>query len=83
MKTASVLDLPQGIPAILAWLHEGETVLLLESNGDPVGRIVPEAKPKPLAETDRKSLFASRFAPLERIPDRDLSGLVAENRGER
>ena len=41
MKTASVLDLPQGMPAILAWLHDGETVPLLESNGDPIGRIVP------------------------------------------
>lgn len=84
MKTASVLDFPQGLPAILSWLHEGETVLLLEQNGTPVARIVPEARPhRPDAGGDLKALFARRFAPLDRVPDRDLSAIVSENRGDR
>jgi antitoxin (DNA-binding transcriptional repressor) of toxin-antitoxin stability system len=84
MKTASVLDLPEGLPAILLWLQEGETVLLLEQNGTPVGRIVPEPKPALTKRgSDLKALFAKRFAPLDHVFHRDLSGVVSENRGDR
>lgn len=32
---------------------------------------------------DQRELFARRFAPLATVPDRDLSAIVTENRGER
>ena len=76
MKTASIQDLQQGLAAILTWLQQGETIILLQNNGRPLGRIVPEGE-------SQKSLFARRFAPLPSVPDRDLSAIVAENRGER
>lgn len=87
MKTASILDFAEELPVILSWLHEGETVLLLEQNGTPIGRIVPEPKPKPApssnGEGELRALFTQRFSPLDHVPDRDLSGIVAENRGDR
>lgn len=83
MKTASVLDLPQGFAAILTWLHEGETVVLLEKDGNPLGRIVPERKVREAATSDRRELFARRFAPLANVPVRNLGDIVDENRGER
>ncbi len=30
----------------------------------------------------RRELFSRRFAPLASVPERDLSDLVSENRGE-
>lgn len=32
--------------------------------------------------SSRSELFARRFAPLNAVPDRDLSDIVNENRGE-
>jgi hypothetical protein len=37
--------------------------------------------PSPTASS-RSELFARRFAPLNAVPDRDLSDIVNENRGE-
>ncbi|MDI1314425.1 hypothetical protein [Prosthecobacter sp.] len=37
--------------------------------------------PSPAASS-RSELFARRFAPLNSVPDRDLSDIVNENRGE-
>ncbi len=34
------------------------------------------------AASSRSELFARRFAPLNAVPDRDLSDIVNENRGE-
>lgn len=34
------------------------------------------------AATGRRELFSRRFAPLVSVPDRDLSDIVNENRGE-
>ena len=81
MKTASIQDLPQGFPAILTWLQEGETIVLLQKNGQALGRIVPEPKVSEPDSTGRRELFAKRFAPLATVPDRDLGAIVAENRG--
>lgn len=36
----------------------------------------------PPAASSRSELFARRFAPLASVPDRDLSDVVNENRGE-
>lgn len=82
MKTASIQDLPQGFPAILTWLQAGETIVLLQTNGRPLGRIIPEARAgEPEAMKSRSEQFARRFAPLAAVPDRDLSDIVTENRG--
>ena len=35
------------------------------------------------AASGQRELFAQRFAPLASVPARDLSDVVAENRGER
>lgn len=43
-----------------------------------------EILPPPAAPAcDQRELFARRFAPLGSVPPRDLSDVVAENRGER
>lgn len=39
-----------------------------------------EAAPETSSEA-RRELFARRFAPLSTAPERDLSGIVNENRG--
>lgn len=36
----------------------------------------------PTAASARRELFARRFAPLAAVPDRDLSDILDENRGE-
>jgi len=44
-----------------------------------------EAKAEPVVSptaTSRHELFSRRFAPLASVPDRDLSDIVNENRGE-
>ena len=82
MKTASILDLPDGLSGILAWVQQGETVILLQEDGHPLGRIVPERMKQPDNSAQRVELFRRRFAPMASVPDRDLSSIVAENQGE-
>ena len=81
MKTAVTQDLANQSSAILAWLHEGETILLVE-NGEPLGRIVPERRAGVPKSIDRRELFSRRFAPLSTTSSRDLADIVNENRGE-
>ena len=81
MKTAVVQDLALPSSAILAWLKAGETIVLVQ-DGEPLGRIVPEKPAAPRQMEARRELFARRFAPLVRVPDRDLSDIVNDNRGE-
>lgn len=80
MKTAVANDLAIQSSAILAWLHEGETILLVE-DGKPLGRIVPEKRGAAATTANRRELFARRFAPLHTVPCRELSDIVNENRG--
>lgn len=80
MKTAFVHDFSGSFAPLLAWLQQGETVVLLKDDGQPLGKFVPElpvASPT-VAERER---FACRFAPLASVPARDLSEIVVENRG--
>ena len=81
MKTAVVQDLALPSASILAWLRAGETIMLVQ-NGEPLGRIVPEKAVQPHQAEQRRELFARRFAPLAVVPDRDLSDIVNDNRGE-
>lgn len=81
MKTASIHDFAEGFAPVLAWLQAGETVVVLKDDGQPLGRFVPEAPAVPGMGEERQERFARRFAPLDRVPERDLSDLVAENRG--
>jgi antitoxin (DNA-binding transcriptional repressor) of toxin-antitoxin stability system len=81
MKTAVTQDLALQSSAILAWLHAGETVMLVE-DGQPLGRIVPEKRTSAAQPASRRELFARRFAPLSTVPSRDLSDIVNDNRGE-
>ena len=81
MKTAVTQDLALQSSVILAWLHAGETVLLMQ-DGEPLGRIVPEKPAVPRPMEHRREIFACRFAPLATVPNRDLSDIVSENRGE-
>jgi hypothetical protein len=41
-----------------------------------------ETKEEPSMRSHRRELFSRRFAPLASVPERDLSDLVNENRGE-
>ena len=81
MKTAVAKDLALQSSVILAWLHDGETIMLLE-DGQPLGRIVPEKRASTASQSSRSELFARRFAPLSAVPNRDLTDIVNENRGE-
>ena len=81
MKTAVVQDRALPSSAILAWLQAGETIVLVQ-DGEPLGRIVPEKAGQPRPMEPRRELFARRFAPLATVPERDLSDIVSDNRGE-
>ncbi len=81
MKTAVTHDLALQSSVILAWLHAGETIMLVE-DGQPLGRIVPEKRASAAQSSGRRELFARRFAPLPTVPNRDLSDIVNDNRGE-
>ena len=81
MKTAVAQDLALRSSDILAWLRAGETIVLVQ-DGETLGRIVPEKPATPARKEHRRELFARRFAPLATVPDRDLSDIVNENRGE-
>ena len=76
MKTASIRDFAEGSARVLAWLQAGETVAVLQDDGRPLGKFVPA----PDTGTELQERFARRFAPLDRVPDRDLSDIVTENR---
>lgn len=41
-----------------------------------------ETTEEPSMMFQRRELFSRRFAPLASVPERDLSDLVSENRGE-
>lgn len=71
MKPASILDLPDVLPAIM--LQEGETVFLLEKN------VAPQCP----HSGKTKALFAQRFAPLDNVVAPDLSSTVSKNCGDR
>jgi hypothetical protein len=47
-----------------------------------LGDEVTEDATRPPSATSRHELFSRRFAPLVSVPDRDLSDIVNENRGE-
>lgn len=81
MKTAVVQDRALPSSAILAWLQAGETIVLVQ-NGEALGRIVPEKTLQPCKSEQRREVFARRFAPLATVPDRDLSDVVNDNRGD-
>jgi hypothetical protein len=42
----------------------------------------PEKQSSTMQSDTRREVFARRFAPLASVPDRDLSDIVSENRGE-
>ena len=81
MKTAFIQDFSQSAAPLLAWLQQGETVALLKENGQLLGKFVPEQPAGPGAITEQQELYRRRFAPLASVPQRDLSDIVAENRG--
>ena len=81
MKTAFIHDFAEGFSPLFAWLQQGETVVLLKDDGQPLGRFVPESPAAASPTTAERERFARRFAPLASVPARDLSDIVAENRG--
>ncbi len=81
MKTASIRDFAEGFAPVLAWLQAGEMVVVLKDDGQPLGRFVPEVPAAPDTDEELRDRFARRFAPLAHVPERDLSAIVAENRG--
>lgn len=81
MKTAFVHDFAAGFAPLLGWLQQGETVVLLKDDGQPLGKFVPEAPAAASPNPAERERFARRFAPLASVPARDLSDIVAENRG--
>lgn len=82
MKTATIDEVGGTLEPVLDWLQQGETILLLKKDGRPLGRFVPESSPSPMSEAERRELYARRFAPLDSLPQRDLSDIVSENRGD-
>ena len=81
MKTATARDLRNHFASIATWLEQGETVVLTR-RGQTLGRIVPEPKKVKATARKQRDLFAKRFAPLSKVPRRNLVDIVAENRGE-
>ena len=56
--------------------------LLRDSLALALGVEVAEKTTLQPAAASRRELFSRRFAPLAAMPDRDLSDIVNENRGE-
>ena len=72
MKTASVQQLPQQWPQILAWVAAGEEVEVTEQE-KVIARVVPATQPDLLERA--KKIWG------EQPPGKPLSELVAEARG--
>ena len=81
MKTASVRDLRQNFPRVLAWIEEGEEVAITLRR-EEIARLVPRPRRKvprrPLPDIAKrlKRVFGSRI-----IPDQTMQQIIAENKG--
>ena len=81
MKTASVRDLRQDFPRILAWLEAGEEVAITLRR-QAVARLIPlpqknQAK-RPLPDITRRlqKVFGSKV-----IPDKTMRAIIEQDRG--
>jgi antitoxin (DNA-binding transcriptional repressor) of toxin-antitoxin stability system len=78
MKTASVRDLRQNFPRVMAWIAEGEPVALTMRR-KVVARLVPEPPPAP-AQPDFRARFG-RPAPAGAKREKSVVTLLAHERG--
>jgi antitoxin (DNA-binding transcriptional repressor) of toxin-antitoxin stability system len=82
MKTASVRDLRQHFPRVLAWIQSGEEVAITLRR-EEIARLVPRRKKKLPTQpfpnlTERlKRVFGSTT-----IPDQAMHTIMEQNRGE-
>jgi antitoxin (DNA-binding transcriptional repressor) of toxin-antitoxin stability system len=83
MKTASVRDLRQDFPRVLAWLHEGEKVAITLRR-QAIATLVPCPKKKRVRRampdlTKRlQKVFGQRV-----IPDHTVAAILDQDRGTR
>lgn len=81
MKTASVRDLRQDFPRILAWLQSGEEVAITLRR-EPIATLVPRARRKrgrrarPDLAARLRQVFGERV-----IPDQTMQALLDQDRG--
>jgi antitoxin (DNA-binding transcriptional repressor) of toxin-antitoxin stability system len=81
MKTASVRDLRQNFPRVLAWLGAGEEVAITLRR-QPIATLIPRPKPKrarrPLPDLGARlqRVFGQRI-----IPDKAIKAILNQDRG--
>jgi antitoxin (DNA-binding transcriptional repressor) of toxin-antitoxin stability system len=81
MKTASVRDLRQDFPRILAWIEAGEEIAITMRR-QPIARLVPLPRKKrakgPIPDiADRlRSVFGMKI-----IPDKTMKKIMEQNKG--
>jgi len=81
MKTASVRDLRQNFPRVLAWLQAGEKVAITMRR-QAIATLVPRAqkqraqRPMPDLRTRLQKVFGHRV-----IPDQSMTAIMDQNRG--
>lgn len=81
MKTASVRELRQNFPRILAWIQAGDEVAITLRR-QAVARLVPcrpkkaKKKPWPDIQARLKKVFKGKV-----IPHKEMEALMDENRG--
>jgi antitoxin (DNA-binding transcriptional repressor) of toxin-antitoxin stability system len=81
MKTASVRDLRQDFPRVLAWLQAGEKVAITMRR-QAVATLVPRPqkkrarRPMPDLTTRLERVFGRRV-----IPDQTIAGILDQSRG--
>ena len=81
MKSASVRDLRQNLPRVLAWLQAGEEVAITMRR-QPLARLVPlpskktPRKPMPDISARLRKLFGQKV-----IPDQTIKAILDHDRG--
>lgn len=79
MKTASVRDLRQNFPRVMAWIADGEQVAVT-MRGRRVARLVPEQAPDP-ARPDFRARFGGAAPAGGRLAKSAVT-LLSKERGE-
>ena len=81
MKTASVRDLRQDFPRVLAWIEAGEEVAITMRRQE-IARLVPRRRKKAQARlfpdlADRfRKVFGSKI-----VPDQTMRAIMEQNKG--
>ena len=79
MKTASVRDLRQDFPRIMAWIRSGEEVAITMRR-EEIARLVPRRRKKPTRPLPDIGARLKRVFGSKTIPDKTMRAIVDQNK---